>query len=106
MKALSIFLASLIVTVGMSVFPAQSYAQDSQAAAPSQDTGQQAAQSFSGKVVKEGDTYVLRDEANNKTYKLDNQEKAGENEGKTVKVNGTLDSTSETIHVSNLEPQS
>jgi hypothetical protein len=106
MKAFSAFLASLTVTLGMCALPVHSYAQDSQPMTQTQDAGQQAVQSFSGTIVKDGDNYVLRDEASNKTYKLDDQEKAKENEGKTVKVNGTLDSTSETIQVSNFEPQS
>ncbi len=40
----------------------------------------------------------------NKVYKLDDQTKPQEFAGQSVKVTGSLDKSSETIHVTNIEP--
>ncbi len=69
--------------------------------APQQD--QQNAQIFTGKIVKSGSKFMLRD-SSNKTYQLDNQEKAKQFQGKSVKVTGTLDESTETIQVTAIEP--
>jgi lipopolysaccharide export system protein LptA len=76
--------------------PAQAQAQP---AAPSQ----QEVQTFSGKITKSKGDLVLKDEATNITYKLDNSDQAQQYVGKEVKVTGTLDPSSNTIHVSNIE---
>jgi FlaG/FlaF family flagellin (archaellin) len=46
----------------------------------------------------------LKDETSNVTYKLDDQDKAKDNEGKTVTINGSLDSSTNTIRISTLQP--
>lgn len=76
--------------------PAQSQAQP---AAPSQ----QQTQTFSGKITQSKSDLVLKDEATNAIYKLDNPDQAQQYVGKKVKVTGTLDPSSNTIHVSNIE---
>jgi cytoskeletal protein RodZ len=48
-------------------------------------------QTFSGTVVKQGDKYVLKDDAG-KTYDIDHQSDVAKFEGKRVRVQGTLDS--------------
>ena len=48
------------------------------------------AQTFSGTVVKQGDKYVLKDDAG-KTYDIDHQTDVAKFEGKRVRVQGTLD---------------
>jgi hypothetical protein len=48
-------------------------------------------QTFSGTVVKQGDKYVLKDDAG-KTYDIDHQTDVAKFEGKRVRVQGTLDS--------------
>ena len=47
-------------------------------------------QTFSGTVVKQGDKYVLKDDAG-KTYDIDHQSDVAKFEGKRVRVQGTLD---------------
>jgi hypothetical protein len=60
--------------------------------------------SFTGTVVKAGGKYVLKTSDTN--YQLDNQKKAKQFVGQQVKVNGSLDSTTSTIHVSDINPTS
>jgi len=56
---------------------------------------------FMGTVVKAQDGYMLR--AADLQYKLDDQDRARQFDGKSVKVQGTLDSQSNTIHVQTIE---
>jgi hypothetical protein len=58
---------------------------------------------FSGTVMKEGDNFVLADTANKTSYMLDDPQKASRYEGKKVKVTGTVDMASNTIHVEAIE---
>ena len=69
----------------------------------SNDMQQQEAKPFSGTIVKEKGKLVLKDSATNTSYQLDDQDKAKQFEGKTVKVTGKLDSSSNVIHVMNIE---
>jgi hypothetical protein len=62
------------------------------------------AKTFTGKIVKSGEKFVLKDTASNTTYQLDDQDKAKEYAGKSVKVSGTLDASTSMIRVSNIEP--
>jgi hypothetical protein len=68
-----------------------------------QQSQEQNAQIFTGKIVKSGSKFMLRD-SSNKTYQLDDQEKAKQFQGKSVKVTGTLDESTETIQVTAIEP--
>ncbi len=61
-----------------------------------------ATQSFTGKIVKDGGTYVLK-VASNTTYQLDQQGGVKQYENQEVKVIGTLDTTSNTIRVVKIE---
>jgi uncharacterized protein YdeI (BOF family) len=54
---------------------------------------------FTGTVMKQGDVFVLSDNADKTNYQLDDAKKASKYEGKTVKVTGTLDAQNLTIHV-------
>ena len=63
-------------------------------------------QVFSGKIAKTGGKYVLKDGVTKMTYSLDDQSQAKKFEGQSVKVTGTLDAQSNTIHVSLIEPGS
>jgi uncharacterized protein DUF5818 len=56
---------------------------------------------FMGTVVKQKGSYVL--EAGGLSYKLDDQSKAKEYEGKAVKVTGRMDKPNNTIHVEEIE---
>ncbi len=59
----------------------------------------QSARSFEGKIAKSGDKLVLQDSASGTSYQLDDQDKAKQFEGKSVKVMGTVDSATNTLHV-------
>lgn len=56
--------------------------------------------------VKMGGKYVLYDSAAKKVYQLDDQTKPQQFAGQNVKVSGTIDKASETIHITNIEPGS
>ena len=70
-----------------------------------QSNQSQKAQTFMGKIDKSKGDLVLKDDAGT-TYKLDNADQAKEFLGKKVKVTGTLDAASNTIHVASIEPPS
>ena len=53
--------------------------------------------------VKMGNKLVLYDKASKKTYQLDDQTKSAQFAGDKVTVKGTLDPSSETIHVANIQ---
>jgi hypothetical protein len=65
--------------------------------------GSQQSQSFSGTISKSGDNYVLQDEATKTSYTLDNSEQAKQYVGKPVRVSGTLDPSTNMIHVDKIE---
>lgn len=67
---------------------------------------QQPVQKFQGTIVKSKDKYILQDKTSGATYQLDNQDKAKEFAGKDVKVTGTLDPSTNTIQVSDIQAQS
>ena len=60
--------------------------------------------SFTGTVVKAGGKYVLK--TSDMNYQLDDQQKAKKFVGQQVKVSGSLDSNTSTIHVSDISPMS
>jgi len=70
---------------------------------PSQDQAQQpdasGGKEFVGTVVKQGDKYVFQEAATGTTYDIDHQEEVKKFEGKKVRVHGTLDPNTKTIHV-------
>ena len=66
---------------------------------------QPAAQTFTGTVSKQGDTYVLS-VAGSESYKLDDQDRAKQFDGQKVRVVGTLDQGSAVIHVQTISPLS
>jgi hypothetical protein len=71
---------------------------------------QHKSQTFMGTVGKSKGALVLKtgyatsDPSAKTTYKLDDQDKAKPYVGKNVKVTGTLDASTNTIHVSDIEP--
>ena len=63
------------------------------------DSGAAAAtQTFSGTVTKQGDKYVLKDDSGH-TYDIDHQDEVKKFEGKRVRVQGTLDPSTNKIMV-------
>jgi uncharacterized protein YdeI (BOF family) len=79
----------------------QTQTQSTEASASSQS----AEQSFQGKISESQTGYVLKDSAG-VTYQLDDQKKAKDFSGQSVKVTGTLDSSTNMIHVSAISPAS
>ncbi|HLZ43806.1 MAG TPA: DUF5818 domain-containing protein [Candidatus Sulfotelmatobacter sp.] len=113
---------SIVALLGMSFFAINLVAQQTpstsqqtpSSSAQSSSTPQQSqtnattpgesARSFEGKISKSGDQYVLQDNATSTSYKLDDQSKAKEYEGKNVKVMATMDSSTNTLHVVDITP--
>ena len=60
--------------------------------------------SFAGTVVKASGKFVLKTSDTN--YQLDDQEKAKQFVGQQVKVSGSLDASTSTIHVADITPAS
>jgi uncharacterized protein YdeI (BOF family) len=79
-------------------------AQQPSAPAPDSSASMQQASSFTGTVVKARGQYVLKTSDTN--YQLDDQEKAKQFVGQQVKVSGSLDNSTSTIHVSDIAPAS
>lgn len=70
-----------------------------------QEPSQQKARTFLGQIVKaqNGQYALLVDKQAGKGFYLDNQERAKKFEGQNVKVLGTLDIATNTIHVTDIE---
>jgi hypothetical protein len=65
---------------------------------------QQSARSFEGKIAKSGDQLVLQESSTQTAYKIDDQQKAKQFEGKNVKVMATVDASTNTLHVVDITP--
>lgn len=75
--------------------------QAGQPANPPAQQQQSATQTFTGTVVKNDGTYVLK--AADGAYQLADQDRAKQYEGKRVKVVGTLEATGSTLHIISIE---
>lgn len=64
------------------------------------------AKTFMGAISKEGDSFVLKDDAGETSYQLDDQEIASKFEGKRVKVTGKLHEANNTTRVESIEKAS
>ena len=85
--------------------PPPTQTQPSQASPSASDATPQS-QAFTGTIVKGSDGYMLQDDTNKTSYKLDDEKIAKKFNGKSVRVTGTLDSASNTIHVTNVQAAS
>jgi lipopolysaccharide export system protein LptA len=99
-------LVTIVLVIGLATIPL--YAQEQPGAQSGQSpssaqSAQAQPQTFSGKIVKSKGGLALKDEATNTTYKLDNEDQAKQYAGKSVKVTGTMDPATNTIHVANIE---
>jgi len=78
-------------------------AQDQSGQADSAQQQQQvdtpSARSFEGKITKAGGRLVLQDVSTGQAYQLDDQDKAKQFEGKSVKVTATMDPNTDTLHI-------
>jgi Protein of unknown function (DUF5818) len=80
--------------------------QQAQPQTPDSETGLPATiQTFQGTISRSQGQYVLNS-ASGAIYQLDDQKRAKEYAGKSVKVTGTLDASGDVIHVSSIEPAS
>jgi hypothetical protein len=61
-------------------------------------------ETFFGTILKNGDHFVLSDPATKSKYTLDNSKMASRYQGTTVKVTGSLDASSNLIHVEAIQP--
>lgn len=75
------------------------------AAPSSTETSTSPAQTFTGTISKEADSFTLK-VTDTTSYKLDNQEQVQQYVGQRVRVTGTLDPASNLIHVERVEPMS
>lgn len=71
---------------------------------PQQSTDAQTQQSFEGKITKSGDKLILKDNATQASYQLDDQVKAKQYEGQNVKIMATMDPNTNTLHVVDITP--
>ena len=69
----------------------------------SQAQAQPEAKSFTGVILKSGESFVLSDSVTKSRYMLDDQDKARPYEGMHVKITGTIDVASNTIHIETIE---
>lgn len=112
-------LLSIVALLGMSCFGMNLMAQQTPSNTPSTPgqasstpqkeqtdatTPSQTARTFEGKISKSGDQFVLQDNVTSTSYKLDDQDKAKQYEGKNVKVMATMDPSSNTLHVVDITP--
>jgi uncharacterized protein DUF5818 len=86
--------------------PAAPQASQPQAQQPVDAQSQQSARSFDGKITKAGDKLVLQDASTQTNYQLDDQDKAKQFEGQSVKVTATMDPNTNTLHVVDISPAS
>jgi len=75
------------------------------AAPSSTETSTSPAQTFTGTISKEADSFTLK-VSDTSSYKLDNQQQVQQYVGQRVRVTGTLDPASNLIHVERVEPLS
>ena len=97
----SVFLSSQLMRA-QSPDPSQNGASQQQGMQPENQTSTQ--KTFTGKITKSGDKYVLTDTSSKTSYQLDDQDKATSFVNKNVKVTGTLDAATGTIRVASIDP--
>jgi hypothetical protein len=69
-----------------------------------QDPSRQAdVRTFAGKITKSAGKYILEDPSSKTSFSLDDQKTAKKYDGKSVVITGSLDTTSNTIHVQKIE---
>jgi hypothetical protein len=109
----SLILSSSLLTVSLAAQKAQTYTgeiMDQQCALLGGHTAMmnqgESAKDCANRCASIGGKYVLFDGANKMVYQLDDQKKAQGFAGAKVKVTGTYDTSSKTIHVANIQPGS
>jgi hypothetical protein len=100
MKRIFLSLAGFITLFGLMAAPVQSSVL---ATATSQGQAQPESKTFTGTILKSGESFVLSDSVTKSRYMLDNQDKVRRYVGKHVKITGAVDVGSNTIHVETIE---
>ena len=107
---ISLILSSSLLTVSLAAQKAQTYTgeiMDQQCALLGGHTAMmnqgESAKDCANRCASIGGKYVLFDSANKMVYQLDDQKKAQGFAGAKVKVTGTYDTSSKTIHVANIQ---
>jgi hypothetical protein len=106
----SLIVSSSLLTVSLAAQKAQTYTgeiMDQQCALLGGHTAMmnqgESAKDCANRCVSIGGKYVLFDGANKMVYQLDDQKKAQGFAGTKVKITGTYDTSSKTIHVANIQ---
>ena len=60
-------------------------------------------ETFTGRISNDGDEFILTDDSNKATYRLDDQQSAEKFAGKKVRVKGIFDVTDNTIRIQSIE---
>jgi len=103
--------ASLLLISSLSVVPLL-LAQNPRSLSPpkqpatqmsSQASNQTDTRTFSGKIIKSNGKYVLEDLPSKTPFALDDQKTAQKYDGKSVIVTGSLNASTNTIHVQKIE---
>jgi hypothetical protein len=76
----------------------------SQAQQQSSASSQQSAKTFQGKIARADEQLVFWDPSSQTAYQLDDQTKVTPYEGKNVKLTGTVDTKTNTLHVLDVAP--
>ena len=99
------FLVVVMATL-LTFTPTVNAQSQSQQPSTQQEPSQQQSRTFVGEIVKaqNGRYALLTDKQKGTGFYLDDQDKAKQFEGKDVKVVGTLDVATNTIHVSDIVP--
>jgi len=74
-----------------------------QAQTGDQNPAQPQQKSFMGVIVKDGNRLVLQDPASKARYKIDDETKVQDYVGKQVKIIGSLDASTNILHVESIE---
>lgn len=106
---LSVALLSGLLLGGRQLSASPAYGRDAAvvpgvSSAQTVQAGTEKAQTFTGQIAQQDGKYVLLDKDSGAGYQLDDQEKAKQFDGQKVKVKGTLDQATMTIHVSDIQP--
>ena len=96
------FFRSLSVLILISV-PAALVSSNALKARSFQTQERPEAKTFTGLILKSGESFVLNDPATKSKYLLDDQDKVRRFEGKHVKVTGTIDPAKNLIHVASIQ---
>ena len=96
-------LAAAMVGLTLSLMAQQNQPRSAQQQVDTQSQ-EQSARSFEGKITKAGDKFVLQDSSTEQALQLDDQDRAKQFEGKSVKVTATMDPSTDMLHVVDIGP--